>query len=140
MLFRSRWTQAQRKQAIIDELKEEGVLLDAVREETGKIDIDDFDLICHLAYDKEPLTRIERANNVRKRGYLYRYAELAQKVLGALLDKYANEGIRDIEDTKVLQLKEFAEYGSPMKIAKVFGGKEGYQQAVLELENEIFSA
>ena len=138
--FLRRWTQAQRKQAIIDELKEEGVLLDAVREETGKIDIDDFDLICHLAYDKEPLTRNERANNVRKRGYLYRYAELAQKVLGALLDKYANEGIRDIEDTKVLQLKEFAEYGSPMKIAKVFGGKEGYQQAVLELENEIFSA
>lgn len=138
--FLRRWTNAQRKQAIIDELKEEGVLLDAVREETGKTDIDDFDLICHLAYDKEPLTRIERANNVRKRGYLYRYAELAQKVLGSLLDKYANEGIRDIEDTKVLQLKEFAEYGSPMKIAKIFGGKEGYQQAVMELENEIFSA
>lgn len=138
--FLRRWTQAQRKQAIIDELKEEGVLLDAVREETGKMDIDDFDLICHLAYDKEPLTRIERANNVRKRGYLYRYAELAQKVLGTLLDKYADEGIRDIEDTKVLQLKEFAEYGSPMKIAKIFGGKEGYQQAVMELENEIFSA
>lgn len=138
--FLQRWTEAQRKQAIIDELKEEGVLLDAVREETGKTDIDDFDLICHLAYDKAPLTRIERANNVRKRGYLYRYAELAQKVLDALLDKYANEGIRDIEDTKVLQLKEFAEYGSPMKIAKAFGGKEGYQQAVHELENEIFSA
>lgn len=138
--FLIRWTKAQRKQAIIDELKEEGVLLDAVREETGKTDIDDFDLICHLAYDKAPLTRIERASNVKKRGYLYRYAELAQKVLGALLDKYANEGIRDIEDTKVLQLKEFAEYGSPMKIAKAFGGKEGYQQAVRELENEIFSA
>ena len=138
--FLRRWTEAQRKQAIIDELAEEGVLLDAVREETGKVDIDDFDLICHLAYDKAPLTRIERANNVRKRGYLYKYAELAQKVLGALLDKYADEGIRDIEDTKVLQLKEFAEYGSPMKIAKAFGGKEGYQQAVIELENEIFSA
>lgn len=138
--FLSRWTKAQRKQAIIDELKEEGVLLDAVREETGKTDIDDFDLICHLAYDKAPLTRLERANSVRKRGYLYRYAELAQKVLGTLLDKYADEGIKDIEDTKVLQLKEFAEYGSPMKIAKAFGGKEGYQKAVRELENEIFSA
>lgn len=138
--FLSRWTKAQRKQAIIDELKEEGVLLDAVREETGKTDIDDFDLICHLAYDKAPLTRLERANSVRKREYLYRYAELAQKVLGTLLDKYADEGIKDIEDTKVLQLKEFAEYGSPMKIAKAFGGKEGYQQAVRELENEIFSA
>lgn len=138
--FLSRWTKAQRKQAIIDELKEEGVLLDAVREETGKTDIDDFDLICHLAYDKAPLTRVERADNVRKRGYLYKYAELAQKVLGSLLDKYADEGIRDIEDAKVLQLKEFAGYGSPMKIAKAFGGKEGYQQAVRELENEIFSA
>ena len=138
--FLSRWTKAQRKQAIIDELKEEGVLLDAVREETGKTDIDDFDLICHLAYDKAPLTRIERADSVRKRGYLYKYAELAQKVLGSLLDKYADEGIRDIEDAKVLQLKEFAGYGSPMKIAKAFGGKEGYQQAVRELENEIFSA
>lgn len=138
--FLNRWTKAQRKQAIIDELKEEGVLLDAVREETGRTDIDDFDLICHLAYDKAPLTRVERADNVRKRGYLYKYAELAQKVLGSLLDKYADEGIRDIEDAKVLQLKEFAEYGSPMKIAKAFGGKEGYQQAVRELENEIFSA
>lgn len=138
--FLSRWTKAQRKQAIIDELKEEGVLLDAVREEIGKMDIDDFDLICHLAYDKAPLTRVERADNVRKRGYLYKYAELAQKVLGSLLDKYADEGIRDIEDAKVLQLKEFAGYGSPMKIAKAFGGKEGYQQAVRELENEIFSA
>lgn len=138
--FLNRWTKVQRKQAIIDELKEEGVLLDAVREETGKTDIDDFDLICHLAYDKAPLTRVERANNVRKRGYLYKYAALAQKVLGSLLDKYADEGIRDIEDTKVLQLKEFAEYGSPMKIAKAFGGKEGYLQAVRELENEIFSA
>lgn len=138
--FLSRWTKAQRKQAIIDELKEEGVLLDAVREETGKTDIDDFDLICHLAYDKAPLTRVERADSVRKRGYLYKYAELAQKVLGSLLDKYADEGIRDIEDAKVLQLKEFAGYGSPMKIAKAFGGKEGYQEAVRELENEIFSA
>ncbi|MCM1411483.1 MAG: DEAD/DEAH box helicase family protein [Lachnospiraceae bacterium] len=138
--FLRRWTEAQRKQAIIEELKEEGVLLDAVREETGRMEFDDFDLICHLAYDKAPLTRIERANKVRKCGYLYKYAELAQKVLGILLDKYADEGIKDIEDTKVLQLKEFAEYGSPMKIAKAFGGKEGYQQAVKELEDEIFSA
>lgn len=134
------WTKAQKKQAIIDELRDEGVLLDAVREELGKTELDDFDLICHLAYDKPPLTKAERANNVKKRSYLYKYSELAQQVLEALLDKYANEGIKEIEETKVLQLKEFAKFGSPMKIVKAFGGKEAYQKAVQELENEIYYA
>lgn len=138
--FLTTWSKAERKQAIIDELKEEGVLLDAVREEIGKKELDDFDLICHLAYDKSPLTKAERANNVKKRNYLYRYSELAQKVLEALLDKYANEGIKEIEETRVLQLKEFAKFGSPMKIVKAFGGKEAYQKAIHELENEIYSA
>ena len=138
--FLTTWSKAERKQAIIDELKEEGVLLDAVRGEIGKKELDDFDLICHLAYDKAPLTKAERANNVKKRNYLYRYSELAQKVLEALLDKYSNEGIKEIEETKVLQLKEFAEFGSPMKIVKAFGGKKAYQKAVHELENEIYSA
>lgn len=134
------WTKAQKKQAIIDELKDEGVLLEAVREELGKTELDDFDLICHLAYDKQPLTKAERANSVKKRHYLYKYSELAQQVLEALLDKYADEGIKEIEETKVLQLKEFAKYGSPMKIVKAFGGKEAYQKAVQELENEIYTA
>jgi len=138
--FLKRWTEAQRKQAIIDELKEEGVLLDAVREELGKRELDDFDIICHLAYDKAPLTKAERANNVKKRHYLYKYSELAQQVLEALLNKYADEGIKEIEETKVLQLKEFAKFGSPMKIVKAFGGKEAYQKAVQELENEIYYA
>ena len=138
--FIRRWSEADKKQAIIEELKSEGVLLDAIREETGKDDIDDFDLILHLAYDKAPLTRIERANNVKKRHYLYKYSELAQKVLEALLDKYADEGLKDIEETKVLQLDEFHKFGSPMKIVKEFGGKEGYQKAVKELENELFLA
>jgi len=138
--FLRTWTKAQKKQAIIDELKDEGVLLDAVREELGKTELDDFDLICHLAYDKPPLTKTERANNVKKSHYLYKYSELAQQVLEALLDKYANEGIKEIEETKVLQLKEFAKFGSPMKIVKAFGGKEAYQQAVRELENEIYYA
>lgn len=138
--FLTIWSKAERKQVIIDELKEEGVLLDAVREEIGKKELDDFDLICHLAYDKSPLTKAERANNVKKRNYLYRYSELAQKVLEVLLDKYANEGIKEIEETKVLQLKEFSKFGSPMKIVKAFGGKEAYQKAVHELENEIYSA
>jgi len=138
--FLKRWTEAQRKQAIIDELKEEGVLLDAVREELGKTELDDFDIICHLAYDKAPLTKAERASNVKKRHYLYKYSELAQQVLEALLNKYADEGIKEIEETKVLQLKEFAKFGSPMKIVKAFGGKEAYQKAVQELENEIYYA
>ncbi|NOU94883.1 DEAD/DEAH box helicase [Paenibacillus sp. LMG 31456] len=138
--FLRTWTKAQKKQAIIDELKDEGVLLDAVREEMGKTELDDFDLICHLAYDKPPLTKAERANNVKKRNYLYKYSELAQQVLEALLDKYANEGIKEIEETKVLQLKEFTKLGSPMKIVKAFGGKEAYQKAIQELENEIYYA
>lgn len=138
--FLQKWNQARKKQAIVDELREDGVLLDAVREETGQKDIDDFDLILHLAYDKEPLTRLERVNNVKKRGYLYKYSELSQKVLGTLMDKYASEGLKEIEETKVLQLHEFHQFGSPMKIVKEFGGKAAYEKAVKELEDEIFSA
>lgn len=139
-VFLKKWNEAKKKQTIVEELREDGVLLDAVREETGQTDIDDFDLILHLAYDKAPLTRIERIKNVQKRGYLYKYSELAQKVLGTLMDKYASEGLKEIEETKVLQLHEFQQFGSPMKIVKAFGGKAAYEQAVKELENEIFSA
>ena len=139
-VFLKKWNEAKKKQAIVEELREDGVLLDAVREETGQTDIDDFDLILHLAYDKAPLTRIERIKNVQKRGYLYKYSELAQKVLGTLMDKYASEGLKEIEETKVLQLHEFQQFGSPVKIVKVFGGKAAYEQAVKELEDEIFSA
>lgn len=138
--FLKKWNEAQKKQAIVEELREEGVLLDAVREEIGQTDIDDFDLILHLAYDKTPLTRIERINNVKKRGYLYKYSELAQKVLGTLMDKYASDGLKEIEETKILQLTEFQQFGSPMKIVKEFGGKAAYEKAVKELEDEIFSA
>ena len=134
------WTEAEKKQAIIDELQDDGVLLEAVRQEIGKTELDDFDLICHIAYDKAPLTKRERAENVKKRHYLYKYSDLAKQVIEALLDKYANDGIRDIEDTKVLQLKEFQKIGSPMKIVKSFGGKEAYLKAVQELENEIYYA
>lgn len=138
--FLRTWTEAEKKQAIIDELQDEGVLLDAVREELGKTELDDFDLICHIAYDKAPLTKKERAENVKKRHYLYKYSDVAKEVIEALLDKYANDGIKEIEDTKVLQLKEFQKIGSPMKIVKAFGGKEAYQKAVQELENEIYYA
>lgn len=138
--FLRTWTEAEKKQAIIDELQDDGVLLEAVRQELGKTELDDFDLICHIAYDKAPLTKKERAENVKKRHYLYKYSDIAQQVIEALLDKYANDGIKEIEDTKVLQLKEFAKIGSPMKIVRAFGGKEAYQKAVQELENEIYYA
>lgn len=138
--FLRTWTEAEKKQAIIDELQDDGVLLEAVRQELGKTELDDFDLICHIAYDKAPLTKKERAENVKKRHYLYKYSDIAQQVIEALLDKYANDGIKEIEDTKVLQLKEFAKIGSPMKIVKAFGGKEAYLKAVQELENEIYYA
>ena len=138
--FIRKWTEAKKKQVVIDELREEGVLLDAVREEIGKPEIDDFDLILHLAYDKKPLTRIERINNVKKRGYLYKYSETARKVLGVLLEKYASDGLKEIEETKILQLQDFKEFGSPVKIVKEFGGKAAYEEAVKELEDEIFTA
>lgn len=138
--FLRSWSKAEKKQAIIEELKDDGVLLEAVREEMGQTELDDFDLICHIAYDKAPLTKKERAENVRKRHYLYKYSDTAKQVIEALLDKYANDGIGEIEDTKVLQLTEFAKIGSPMKIVKAFGGKKAYLEAVMELENEIYYA
>src|SRR5699024_1394684 len=95
--FLRTWTEAEKKRAIIDELEANGVFLDAVREETGQEDLDDFDLICHLAYDKPPLTKKERVESVKKRHYLYQYSDVAQKVIKALLDKYADDGIREIE-------------------------------------------
>lgn len=138
--FLRAWNSEEKKQAIIDELQERGVLLEALREASGNKDIDDFDLICHIAYDKAPLTKAERANNVRKRGYLYKYSGLAQEVLSALLDKYMNEGIQDIENIEILSNDPFRQFGTPMKIAKLFGGKAGYQNAIKELQNEIYAA
>ena len=137
--FLQRWNELQRKEVIVDELKERGVLLDALRSEANK-DLDDFDLICHIAYDKKPLTKAERANNVQKRGYLYKYSGVAKEVIHALLDKYKNDGVKDLADTKLLEFGEFAKFGSPMKIAKLFGGKSGYEKAVKELEDEIYTA
>ena len=138
--FLRAWKGDKRKQAIIEELQERGVLLEALREVSGNRDIDDFDLICHIAYDQAPLTKAERANNVRKRGYLYKYSGLAQEVLSDLLDKYMNEGIRDIESLEILSNDPFRKFGTPMKIAKLFGGKAGYMQAIKDLQNEIYAA
>lgn len=137
--FLKKWNSEEKKQAIIDELIEHGVLLDALREEIGNPDIDDFDLICHIAYDKKPLTRSERANNVKKRGYLYKYSDMAQKVLENLLDKYSSGKNIDLKDTKILELKPFDEFGNPLKIVKAFGGKKKYIEAIKELEKEIYA-
>ena len=137
--FISAWSSAEKKQAIIEELQDRGVLLDALKEESGK-DLDDFDLILHIAYDKKPLTKQERVDHVKKRGYLYKYSKVCQVVLSALLDKYMNEGISELEDTRILGNAPFDRIGSPKKIAKLFGGKECYIQAIKELECAIYEA
>lgn len=137
--FLNRWNSEEKKEAIIEELKEQGVLLEALREDIGNKDIDDFDLICHIAYDKKPLTKAERANNVKKRGYLYKYSDMGQRVLEKLLERYMNEGIADLEKTEILELDDFKEFGSPLKIVKLFGNKKKYIEAVKELEKEIYA-
>jgi type I restriction enzyme R subunit len=137
--FLQRWNGGMKKQAIIEELKNQGVLLDALREESEQYEMDDFDLICHLAFDKKPLTRAERINNVKKRDYLNKYEGLAREVIAALLEKYANEGIRELEDTEILELKPFRSMGIT-KIIKAFGGKEGLNNALKELHDQIYAA
>lgn len=137
--FLRKWNEEDKKSVISKELEEEGIPLEALRKEVGKEDIDDFDLICHVAYDKKPLTRAERVNNVKKRGYLYKYSEQAQRVLEALLDKYATEGIKDLNDTKLLEFKPFDKFGNPMKIVKLFGNKKKYMEAIHELESNLYA-
>jgi len=136
--FLRRWNTAEKKQAIIELLEEHGIILDNLAEEIGK-DYGDFDLICHIAYDQPPLTRRERANNVKKQNYFTKYGEQARAVLNALLDNYSDEGIESLENAKVLKLKPFSYMGTPMEIInKLFGGKANYEKAVLELEQELF--
>ncbi len=134
------WKAEDRKQAIIDELEERGVFLEELRQESGQDQMSDFDLICHIAYDQKPLTRSERANNVKKRGYLYDYAGVAREVLETLLEKYATSNLVDLDDTRVLDLEEFRRFGSPMKIVRAFGGKQQYIRAVQALEDAIYAA
>ena len=138
--FLKAWNTSERKQAIVDELKERGVLLDALREAAGGRDIDDFDLICHIAFDKKPLTKAERAANVRKRDYLNRYEGIARDVLSALLDKYASNGISDLEKVDVLMIDPFRKIATPKAIISAFGGKRDYIRAVGELQNQIYAA
>lgn len=136
--FLRRWSKAERKNAIIAELREMGVLFEELQEEIGK-DLDPFDTILHIAYDQKPLTRRERASNVKKRNYFNKYGEQASAVLNALLDKYADTGIENIEAIGVLSLAPFTQIGSPTKIIKLFGDKDKYFAAVKELEAELYA-
>jgi type I restriction enzyme R subunit len=135
--FLKKWNNTERKEAIIAELQEQGILVDALYDAVDK-QVDLFDLICHVAYDQPPLTRKERANNVKKRNYFTKYGEQAKKVLEALLDKYADEGITNIESMEVLRVQPLTDFGSPTEIISEFGSREKYVQAVKELENELY--
>lgn len=132
------WSQADRKEAIIQELQEQGIPVDELLNAVNK-ECDLFDIICHVAFDQPPLTRKERANNVKKRNYFTKYGEKAAIVLEALIDKYADEGIQNIESMEVLKINPISEFGSPIEIVKSFGGRTQYLQAIKELENEIYS-
>lgn len=136
--FIHQWSTQDKKEAIRDLLRQRGIDLEQVKAEQGMTDVDDFDFICHVAFDKKPLTRRERANNVKKRDFLSKYSGAAYQVLEALLDKYCNIGIYEIEKTEVLKLDPFLKMGKPAKIASYFGGKEGYLKAVQELEQAIY--
>lgn len=136
--FIRQWSTQSKKAAIRDLLRERGIDLEAMKAEQNMADVDDFDFICHVAFDKKPLTRRERANNVKKRDFLSRYSGAAREVLEALLDKYMNTGIYEIEKTEILKLDPFMKMGKPSKIASYFGGRDGYLKAVKELEHEIY--
>lgn len=135
--FLNKWNAADRKAAVIKELEEHGVMIDALRNSVDK-KLDIFDLLCHVAYDQPPLTRKERADNVKKRNYFTKYGENARNVLEALLNKYTDEGITTLEDKKVLALDPLTDYGSPIEIIGLFGGKDQYQKAVKDLETELY--
>lgn len=135
--FLKRWKSADRKQAIIEELEAEGLALDIVADELGK-GLDPFDLICHIAFDRKPLTRRERADNVKKRDVFTKYGGQARAVLDALLEKYRDEGVLNLDDANVLKIAPFSAMGSVVQLIKAFGGKEGFEQAVHELQDALY--
>lgn len=137
--FINHWNAAEKKAEITDLMRESGIDLQALKIERNMENVDDFDFICHIAYGKKPLTRKERAENVKKRDVFNRYGAEARKVLEALLDKYANDGISQLENRMVLKLDPFRQMGSPANIAKLFGGNKQYFSAVKELENLIYN-
>jgi type I restriction enzyme R subunit len=137
--FIDAWKNASKKQELINDLSDRGILVEDLQKAVGK-DLDFFDTICHVAYDMPPLTRKERANNVKKRNYFTRYGDVVRKVLEALLEKYAEEGVENVESMDVLKIKPMDEIGTPTEIIKAFGGREKYLQAISDLENVIYIA
>ena len=137
--FIQKWNTTQKKDELFKELAENGVLLEALKEDVGK-DMDAFDLICHVAFDQPPLSRKERANNVRKRNYFAKYGEQAQKVLSSLLDKYEQEGIVSIETGSILKVSPLSDMGSPVELVRAFGKKKDFENAINELETEIYKS
>lgn len=131
------WKQADKKKAIIDSLEEEGVLFSALNEEVGS-EFDPFDLICHVAYEQKPLTRRERAENVKKRDYFTKYGELARRVVDALLEKYSDEGLLDLENPAIITLDPIKRLGTPPEIIKAFGGRSAYEEAIHELTSHLY--
>lgn len=138
--FIQTWNEEQKKEVIRNMLKEKGIDLELIKKDQNMTDVDDFDFICHIAFDQKPLTRRKRVNNVKKRGLFGKYGEAAKEVINALLDKYAELGIYDIESTEILKQNPFTKYGKPARIAALFGGNENYRQAIKELEKEIYAA
>ncbi len=137
-VFHTKWNEVEKKTEISDLMREKGIDLKALKEKQGMADVDEFDFICHLAYGAKPLTRRERAENVRRRDIFARYGERARKVLNALLDKYANDGVSELENPAVLTLDPFRQMGAPARIAQFFGGNAEYRSAVRELEKNIY--
>lgn len=138
-VFRGAWHDADKKKAVLDTVEYAKDLLDAVREENPALkDKDEFDVICHIAYDAKPLTRRERVDGVQKRDYLHKFEGDARKVIEGLMDKYADHGILNIEDNKVLEMNPFDQIGKKSRIMKLFNGKDGYRQTLLDLENELY--
>jgi type I restriction enzyme R subunit len=135
--FLKRWKMTERKQAIVEELEAEGLSLDPIIEELGK-DLDPFDLICHVAFDKKPLTRRERAENIKKRDVFTKYGGQARAVLDALLAKYADEGVLNLDDANVLKIAPFTAMGSVVQLIKAFGDRQGFEQAVHELQSALY--
>ena len=136
--FINKWTSEAKKETINQEFRERGIDIEALKAEQNMSEVDDFDFICHIAYNAKPLTRRERANNVKKRDFLSKYNGVAKEVLEALLEKYADSGVYDIEKADVLKIDPLNKFGKPSKIAQLFGGKDGYFMAIRELESEIY--
>ena len=138
--FIQTWNGEQKKEIIRNMLKEKGIDLELIKKDQNMTDVDDFDFICHIAFNQKPLTRRERAENVKKRDIFGKYGEAAREVINALLDKYAELGIYDIESTEILKQNPFTKYGKPARIAALFGGSDKYRQAIKELEAELYAA